>query len=100
ALLLRGAMIGIGTALVERFGWILYPFGAFLFVAGVRMLWRGQHDFHPEHSSILRWARRVIPVSTKHTQETFFVTESGRRMATSLFLALLVLEISDLLFAV
>lgn len=100
ALLLRGAMIGIGTALVERFGWILYPLGAFLFVAGVRMLWRGQHDFHPEHSAILRWARRVIPVSTKDTQETFFVTESGRRMATSLFLALLVLEISDLLFAV
>jgi tellurite resistance protein TerC len=99
ALTLRGAMIGIGTALVQRFAWVLYPFGAFLFVSGVRMLWRGQHDFHPEHNPILRWARRVLPVSPKHTQETFFVIESGRRMVTSLFLALLVLEISDLLFA-
>jgi tellurite resistance protein TerC len=100
ALVLRGAMIGIGTALVQRFAWILYPFGAFLLVSGVRMLWRGQHDFHPEQNPILRWARRVLPVSLQQEQETFFVKESGRRMVTPLFLALLVIEISDLLFAV
>jgi TerC family integral membrane protein len=100
ALTLRGAMIGIGTALVRRFTWVLYPFGAFLFVSGVRMLWRGQHDFHPERNPVLRWARRVLPVSPKHMHESFFVLENGRRMVTPLFLALLVLEISDLLFAV
>lgn len=100
ALVLRGAMIGIGTALVQRFAWILYPFGAFLLVSGVRMLWRGQHDLHPEQNPILRWARRVLPVSQQQKQETFFVKESGRTMVTPLFLALLVIEISDLVFAV
>ena len=100
ALILRGAMIGIGTALVQRFAWVLYPFGAFLLVSGVRMLWRGQHDFHPEQNPILRWARRVFPVSHNRRRRRFFVKESGRWMVTSLFLALLVLEISDLLFAV
>jgi len=100
ALTFRGAMIGIGTAVVRRFAWVLYPFGAFLLFSGARMLWRGQHDLQPEHNPILRWARRVLPVSPKQTHETFFVIESGSRMVTSLFLALLVLEISDLLFAV
>jgi tellurite resistance protein TerC len=100
ALILRGAMIGIGTALVQRFAWVLYPFGAFLLISGMRLLWRGQRDFRPEHNPILRWARRVLPISPKHAPETFFVVEDGRRMATSLFLALLVLEITDLFFAV
>ncbi len=100
ALTLRGTMIGIGTALVERFAWILYLFGALLFVSGVRMLWGRPHGFHLERNPILRWARWVLPVSPKHTQETFFVLENGRRMVTSLFLALLVLEFSDLVFAV
>ena len=100
ALVLRGAMIGIGTALVQRFAWVLYPFGAFLLFSGVRLLWRGERDFRPEDNPILRWTRRVLPISPKHTHETFFIIEDGRRMATSLFLALLVLELSDLLFAV
>jgi tellurite resistance protein TerC len=100
ALILRGAMIGIGTALVQRFAWVLYPFGAFLLISGMRLLWRGQRDFRPEHNPILRWARRVLPISPKHAPQTFFVVEDGRRMATSLFLALLVLEITDLFFAV
>jgi tellurite resistance protein TerC len=100
ALILRGAMIGIGTALVQRFAWVLYPFGAFLLISGTRLLWRGQRDFRPEHNPILRWARRALPISPKHAPETFFVVEDGRRMATSLYLALLVLEITDLFFAV
>lgn len=100
ALVLRGAMIGIGTVLVQRFAWVLYPFGAFLLISGVRLLWRGQREFRPEDNLILRWTRRVLPISPKHTHETFFIVEEGRRMATSLFLALLVLEFSDLLFAV
>jgi tellurite resistance protein TerC len=99
ALILRGAMIGIGTALVQRFAWVLYPFGAFLLISGVRLLWRSQRDFQPEQNPIFRWTRRVLPISPKHTHETFFVIEDGRRMATSLFLALLVLELSDLIFA-
>ena len=99
ALVLRGAMIGAGTALVQRFGWVLYPFGAFLFASGVRLLWRGQRDFRPEHNPILNWARGVLPVSAKHNPDSFFVVENGHRAVTSLFLSLLVLEFSDLIFA-
>ena len=99
ALVMRGTMIGIGTALVQRFAWVLYPFGAFLVISGVHLLWRGQRDFHPEENPVLRWARRVLPISPSHTHATFFVMENGRRMATSLFLALLVIEFTDLIFA-
>jgi tellurite resistance protein TerC len=99
ALVLRGTMIGIGTALVQRFAWILYPFGAILLISGVRLLWRGHRDFRPEGNPILRWAKRILLVSA-NARESFFVKENGRRMATSLFLALLVLEATDLIFAV
>jgi len=99
ALVLRGTMIGIGTALVQRFAWVLYPFGAFLLISGVHLLWRGQRDFRPEDNPVLRWVRRVLPISPRPAHQTFFVVEHGRRMATSLFLALLVIEFTDLIFA-
>jgi TerC family integral membrane protein len=100
ALVLRGAMIGIGTALVQRFAWVLYPFGALLLISGARMLWAREHEFHPERNLLLRWARRVLPVSTEDRQDGFFVVANGRWMVTSLFLALVALEFSDLIFAV
>jgi tellurite resistance protein TerC len=100
ALIMRGAMIGIGTALVERFSWVLYLLGAFLLLTGVRLLWRGQPKVDPENNLIVRWARRVFPVSSNPAAEHFFVTENGRTTVTSLFLALLIVEASDLLFAV
>jgi tellurite resistance protein TerC len=100
ALVMRGVMIGIGTALVERFSWVLYLLGAFLLVSGVRLLWRGQPKVDPENNLIVRWARRVFPVSSNPAAEHFFVTENGRKTVTSLFLALLIVEASDLLFAV
>ena len=100
ALVLRGAMIGVGTALVQRFAWILYPFGALLLISGVRMLWTREHEFHPERNLLLSSARRVLPVSPEHRHESFFVVENGRRMVTSLFLTLVALEFSDLVFAV
>jgi tellurite resistance protein TerC len=100
ALIMRGAMIGIGTALLERFSWVLYVLGAFLLASGVRLLWRGQPKIDSERNLIVRLARRVFPVSTNPAPEHFFVTENGRTAVTSLFLALLVIEVSDLLFAV
>jgi tellurite resistance protein TerC len=100
ALIMRGAMIGIGTALLERFSWVLYVLGAFLLASGVRLLWRGQPKVDSERNLIVRWARRVFPVSANPDPEHFFVTENGRTAVTSLFLALLVIEVSDLLFAV
>ena len=101
ALILRGLMVGVGAALVNRFAWILYLFGAFLVLAGIRTLVRGQPKFDPEKNRALRWASRLFPVAkTSDTGESFFVIENGRRAVTHLFLALVVIEVADLLFAV
>jgi tellurite resistance protein TerC len=100
ALLLRGAMIGLGAVLIARFSWILYVFVGFLLVVGVRMLVRGSHEFHPEGNRALKWARRVFTVSEGPSGHNFFVTEKGRLAVTPLFLALVVIEAADVLFAV
>ena len=99
ALVMRGTLIGIGTALVARFAWILVALGAFLVVAGVRLLFRGRPEPHPERNPVLRWARAIFPVAHGETGERFFVHENGRRAVTTLLLALLVLEGADLIFA-
>ncbi len=100
ALVMRGLMIAVGTALVHRFEWVLYLFGAFLVYAGVRMLLLGQKDLHPERNPVLHWARRVFPMHETHDEPRFFVTRNGRRAITPLFLALVAVESTDLLFAV
>ena len=100
ALVLRGTMIGLGAALVYRFAWILYLFGAFLLFAGARMLsFTDTLIFIPQSNSLLRWARRIFPVGLRSQRASdFFVMENGRRAVTSLFLALVVfLESVDLL---
>jgi tellurite resistance protein TerC len=100
ALVLRGIMIAVGAALVQRFDWILYIFGGFLLIIGVRMLIREHEEFHPERNPILKWARRFFTVSTENTDQHFFTIENGRRAITPLFLALLVVEAADVIFAV
>jgi TerC family integral membrane protein len=100
AIVLRGTMIGLGTVLIQRFEWILYLFGAFLLYAGVHMLFRGHEDFHPERNPLLRWARRVFPMSESAEDQRFFAREKGRWAITVLFLTLLVVESSDVVFAV
>jgi tellurite resistance protein TerC len=99
ALLLRGAMIALGAVLLARFSWILYVFGGFLLVVGARMLFRGSHQFHPEGNRALNWTRRVFTVSEGPTGRNFFVAEKGRLAVTPLFLALVVIEAADVLFA-
>jgi tellurite resistance protein TerC len=99
ALVMRGALIGIGAVLVSRFESILVAMGAFLVVAGVRMLFHEHHELHPEHNPLLRWARAVLPVAEGETGQRFFVRENGRLAMTTMFLALLVLETADLIFA-
>src|ERR1700733_11759936 len=99
ALVMRGVLIGIGTALVTRFSWILLALGAFLVVAGARMLFRGQPELHPQRSAVWRWAHAIFPVARGETGGRFFVRENGRRVVTTLFLALLVLESADVIFA-
>jgi tellurite resistance protein TerC len=99
ALLLRGAMILAGSALMKRFHWILYVFGAFLIVTAARMLFhRGEPD--PNNNLFVRLTRRLFPVTEDFAGPKFIVRTDGRRRLTPLALALLAVESTDLMFAV
>jgi len=100
ALVMRGAMIGLGAALITRFDWIIYVFGGILILTAVRMLLAGNEEPDPEKSPVIRLARRIYPVTPELHGERFFVQLNGRRAATPLFLVLLMVESSDVLFAV
>jgi len=100
AIVLRAAMIVGGTALLSRFGWLIYVFGAFLVVTGVRLALRKEDEApHPEKSWAFRTLRRVVPSTSSYHGHAFFVREGGRWIATPLFLALAMIEVSDVIFA-
>jgi len=99
ALVLRGAMILAGTALLQRFHWLLYVFGAFLLFTGVKLLFAKEEDKNPEQSLAFRALRRVVPATPQLHGNRFFVIAGGRRVATPLFLCLGLIEISDVIFA-
>jgi tellurite resistance protein TerC len=105
ALVMRGAMIGAGAYLIERFHWIMYVFGAFLAFTGVRLATREGHEVHPEKNPILRLVRRAMPVTNDYHGQRFFVRlapaghGSVRRAATPLMVVLVLVESTDLLFA-
>ncbi|HET6411895.1 MAG TPA: TerC/Alx family metal homeostasis membrane protein [Anaeromyxobacter sp.] len=99
ALVLRAAMIVGGVALVTRFTWLFYGFGAFLVVSGIRFLFRRGGEHHPERSWAFETLRRVVPATTRLYGHRFSVVEGGRRVATPLFLALLLVELADVVFA-
>lgn len=101
AFLLRGLLIGLGTALVAKATWLLYGFGVFLLYTAYKLLFAGdsEEEVNPEENPLLKWGRRVLPVSTGEHGLKFFVREGGRLMVTPLFLVLLVVETTDLLFA-
>ncbi|HET8538858.1 MAG TPA: TerC family protein [Anaeromyxobacter sp.] len=100
ALVLRGAMIGAGAALLHRFHWIIYVFGGFLVLTGVKLLVTGGHAPHPEKSAAFRALSRLVPSTPRLDGNRFFTRENGRRVATPLFFALALIEISDIVFAV
>src|SRR5579864_8830324 len=77
ALVMRGAMIGLGTILIHRFEWILYLFGAFLVYAGFKLFGAG-HSVHPEKNPVLRWMEQILPMSTTGDGQKLFVREGGR----------------------
>jgi tellurite resistance protein TerC len=100
ALVLRGAMIAGGAALLERFHGIIYVFGGFLVLTGVKLfLSRGEAP-HPERSAAFRLLARVVPGTPRFDGHAFFTREAGRRVATPLLFALLTIEVSDVIFAV
>ena len=102
ALVMRLVMILVGAALIERFEWILLVFGAFLVFTGVRM-WlstRSKEEPDPAANPIVRFARRRLPFTDRLDGQRFWTRMDGRRVATPLLLALVVVEVSDLVFAV
>ncbi|WP_142850419.1 TerC family protein [Telmatospirillum sp. J64-1] len=104
-ILLRGIMIGLGTALVHEFHWVLWLFGGFLILTGIKMLFTDETPDDPSQSRLVRALRRVVPVTDSLHGNRFFIrqtTEQGasKLYVTPLFLALIVVEISDLIFAV
>ena len=100
ALVLRGAMIAGGAALLDRFHWVIYVFGAFLLMTGAKLLFSREAAPHPERSGAFRLLRRVVPATPRLDGNHFFTVENGRRLATPLFFALALIELSDVLFAV
>jgi len=125
ALVLRGLMIGIGAALISRFHWILYLFGFFLIVTAIKMLFLKGQEMDPERNILLKWTRKLIPVTSRYHGEHFIVTAGsaaslknatpdspaatdpivqeaahGTKLLTPLALALIMVEATDLIFAV
>jgi tellurite resistance protein TerC len=100
ALVLRGAMIAVGAALMARFDWIAYVFGAFLIATAVRMVVGHGSEPDPERNLLVRLARRFLTVAPGYSESRFTVRLNGRRVITPLLLVLLLVESSDVLFAV
>jgi len=100
ALVMRGLFIAVGAALIATFHWILYVFGAMLVITGVRMGIKGDEEFDGEQNRIVRAARRLLPFSQDFHGKHFFVVEAGRKVATPLLLVLILVELTDLVFAI
>src|ERR1051325_5441586 len=100
ALVMRMTMIGIGAKLVEEFHWVLYLFGGFLIYTGFKMLWQDEGESNPEDNPLVRFATRLIPITRHYEGDKFFTVQNGRKMGTLLLLVLVIVEVSDLVFAV
>jgi len=100
ALVMRGLFIGVGALLLARFEWILYVFGVMLIVTGVRMMFKQDEEFDGEHNPIVRAVRKLVPMTTDFRGKHFFAVDNGRRLATPLLLVLILVEFTDLIFAV
>ncbi|MDQ3829869.1 MAG: TerC family protein, partial [Candidatus Tectomicrobia bacterium] len=100
ALIMRAAFILLGVALIQRFHWVIYIMGAFLVVTGVKMATQKDEEIHPERNPVLRLFRRLMPVTETYEGGRFFVRRSGKLWATPLFIVVLVVETTDVIFAV
>ncbi len=100
AIVLRAVMILIGAWLLAKFHWILYVFGAFLLLTGVKMLFFAEAEPDLEKNAVLRWLRRHITITPTYHEERFVVTQDGRRAYTPLFVVMVMIAITDVIFAV
>jgi tellurite resistance protein TerC len=100
ALVMRAVMIGAGAFLIEKFHWIIYLFGAFLVYTGVKMFRQDETDVDPEHTPVVRFVRRFIPIARGYDGQKFFTRVNGKLHGTLLLLVLATVEFTDLVFAV
>ncbi len=100
ALVCRAIFITVGITLLERFHWLIYIFGAFLVFTGIKLALEKNKEIHPERNVVLRLFRRMMPVTDHYQGGKFFVRKDGRTWATPLFVVLLVVESTDVIFAV
>lgn len=100
AILMRAVFIFAGVGLIRRFHWIIYGFGALLLYSGIRLLFQRGAQIHPEKNPVLRFVRKLIPVTPDYVGSKFFVRQGAQLWATPLLLVLLVIETTDVIFAV
>jgi tellurite resistance protein TerC len=100
ALVMRLTMIFVGAALINRFHWIIYIFGAFLVYTGIKMFRQEELDVKPEQNPLVRLVTRFLPISRHYDEEKFFTRANGKLTGTLLLLVLMVVEVTDLVFAV
>ena len=100
AIVMRAIFIGLGAALVARFHWIMYVFGAILIFTGFKLMAEGDSEPHPEKNPLYKAARRIMPAVPEYHGKSFWVVKDGKRYATPLLLVLIAIEATDVVFAV
>jgi tellurite resistance protein TerC len=100
ALVSRGVFIAMGTALLARFAWLIFVFGGFLVYTGIKILLQKETQVHPERNPVLKLFQRFVPLTSRYRGKHFFVRDDGRFKATPLMLVLVVVEATDVVFAV
>jgi TerC family integral membrane protein len=100
ALFMRLTMIFVGAALINKFHWIIYIFGGFLVYTGVKMFKEEEIEIQPEQNPLVRFVTRFLPITRHYEEEKFFTKSNGKRTGTLLLLVLMVVEVTDLVFAV
>jgi len=100
ALVMRIIFILVGVELIHRFHWLIYIFGAFLVITGIRMLTSGEIKIDPDKNPLIRFFRKFFPVTDSFEGDQFFVVKNGKRWITPLFLVVVIIETTDLIFAV
>ncbi|MCC7371090.1 MAG: TerC family protein [Chloroflexi bacterium] len=100
AIIFRAIFIVAGAELLKQFHWLIYVFGAILLVTGLKMAFGGDTEVHPEKNPALKLVRRLIPISNEYHGQRFFARHAGKLVATPLFAVLLIVETTDILFAI
>lgn len=99
ALVFRALFIFGGVALLQNFHWIIYVFGAFLVFSGIKLALEKDKEVHPERNPVIKFVRKLIPVTKSFHGDDFFIKKAGKRVATPMFIVLIVIETTDIIFA-